>query len=117
MREIKFNFFDTIKKKYIRWGESNAGMSMSAFITHEHLESLQYTGLTDKNGREIVEGDIIQHQSGIRARVVYVPEHAAYLAHYILDGNAKYEYLDFAHSCEVIGNIYENANLLEGNTA
>ncbi|MFP7199715.1 YopX family protein [Lysinibacillus halotolerans] len=142
MREIKFNFYDTIKKKYIRWEESNAGMSMSAFITHKHLKFLQFTGRLDKNGREIFLGDIAKREfdiwrqdfdsdggclgdelvdEGFFIGVVSQTPRGLYVLNkcrkYDVEGNliAKRSNVElYAHHCEIIGNIYEHPHLLEG---
>jgi len=132
VREVKFNFYDTIKKKYIHWHESNAGMLMSAFITHEYLKFLQYTGLKDKNGREIYEGDIIYWEidNGIGiesySAVVRWSENdekykgaykwiVLYLEDYL---RGQFDALatpaSYNDDLQVMGNIYENPELLEG---
>jgi uncharacterized phage protein (TIGR01671 family) len=75
----------------------------------------QYTGLFDKNGREIYEGDILD--IGLRDQdgkpVVAPVSYEAYLAGYVLDnkGHGIWQRLD--RDCEVIGNIFENSELLE----
>lgn len=75
----------------------------------------QYTGLRDKNGVEIYEGYLIRDHVGV-GEVKYSPEHAAYRVCYG-DGRAKW-FIDYnlpgeKESIEVIGNIYENPELLE----
>jgi hypothetical protein len=77
----------------------------------------QYTGLQDKNGKEVYEGDIIQ-----------IKDHAFQGAMNI-DGNYEVYYNDYMELCcgglilfrqlpylTVIGNIYENPELLEEQT-
>ena len=65
----------------------------------------QYTGLLDKNGKKIYEGDILQSDKGFVGKVYF--EDAQWFG-------AK-DYLGYAveHGVEVIGNIYENSELLK----
>jgi uncharacterized phage protein (TIGR01671 family) len=71
----------------------------------------QYTGLTDKNGNKIWENDIIQYKD-IKAlgKVEYI-EDSFYLKH-------VYDYKQYIgemwNKFEVIGNIFDNPELLEG---
>ena len=76
------------------------------------VELMQFTGLRDKNGREIYEGDIVRG-AGIKPKVYVVGWLDTYGGFAFLDDEKAipaYEFLnDF---CEVIGNIYENPELL-----
>ena len=77
---------------------------------------LQYTGLKDKNGREIYEGDIL-NVSGVATdfcTVEYSNSHCAFLRTWCgKDGRERFSIeLPSINEIEVIGNIYENPNLL-----
>lgn len=77
----------------------------------------QYTCLKDRNGVAIYEGDILNHPAGPKAEIKYIPEHAAFIARYMYEGEQTYNYLEgdgVLKLCEIIGNIYENPELLEG---
>ena len=71
----------------------------------------QYTGLTDKNGKRIFEGDIVSYK-GRRYTVLYY----APFAMWMLDDRTRHcgtngMYAQF-RECEVIGNIHDNPELL-----
>jgi uncharacterized phage protein (TIGR01671 family) len=71
----------------------------------------QYTGLTDKNGNKIWENDIIQYK-GIKAlgKVEYIED-----SFYLKDVDDGKQYLgEMWNKFEVIGNIFDNPELLEG---
>lgn len=73
----------------------------------------QYTGLKDKNGVGIFEGDIVQDEVGIKAEVRFIQQEAAFKFVIEKVNDPQTIYAAQALKCEVIGNIYENAELLK----
>jgi hypothetical protein len=90
---------------------------MNDYITAcpDEIELMQTTGLKDKNGKEIFEGDILTSQNYPVKGVVEFRTDLGLWVHY-LKGYNYFEYLgNVAGSKEIIGNIYENPDLLEDN--
>ena len=79
-----------------------------------NLELMQYTGLKDKKGVEIYEGDILFHPLQGR-RKVYYPYSERVASYGLRDiDNGFGSTLQDSHAVwEIIGNIYENPELLE----
>lgn len=103
MRTIKFRIFDSEIKKYI-------DISASAIMLDElnnlkpNLKIEQFTGLHDKNGKEIYEGDIVTDGVG-KYKIIYDLKLAGYQPYCIFRDEPE-------NYCEVIGNIYENPDLV-----
>ncbi|OHY53204.1 YopX family protein [Lacticaseibacillus paracasei] len=73
------------------------------------FELMQYTGLKDNNGREIYEGDIVKNEYGKAMDIQYDPRSAAFGV-----GDYYFGTIGYGKTLEVIGNIFENPELLEG---
>ena len=81
----------------------------------------QYTGLTDKNGKKIFEGDIVKHYNNSDERfdigVIYWDEKFSQLKRTSI-GNFHHSSFTYSisRSCdyEIIGNIHDNPGLLKG---
>ena len=70
----------------------------------------QRTGLQDKNGKKIVEGDVVRYRKNSPCKIEYINCQFAMMW--------EKNYRDFEdvydHNVEVIGNIFENPELLKG---
>ena len=79
----------------------------------------QFTGLYDKNGKEIYEGDIILYGGSIQHEVVFRHGAFGYLIYggefisYAGNTNFTFNPLNRSKKHEVIGNIYDNPELIE----
>ncbi|ASQ48368.1 hypothetical protein BCB68_05155 [Leptotrichia sp. oral taxon 498] len=89
-------------------------------VSFDDVELMQYTGLKDKNSKEIYEGDIVLVKPGGIStwyKTVVKFKEGAFIAslidgeNYIYIFNRGFDSNDF----EILGNIYENLELLEEN--
>lgn len=110
-REIKFKVWDSEFKIWI-W---NLGMKSNNVLTDGvetgRYKVCEYTGLKDKNAKEIYEGDIVKSATVIDA-IGYI-QGAFVWANEPL-GNFEADNEDFETKCwaEIIGNIYQHPELI-----
>lgn len=117
-REIKFRAWDKWRKEMIEPHEGDFIRWHAPSNWKECYEVMQYTGLKDRNGKEIYEGDIIRIDHPFKGRS-YVGEimydkysftaKDFYFTHHDNPGD-PFESLSYM---DVIGNIYEHPNLLK----
>ena len=89
------------------------GYGITSLRGADEIELMQSTGLKDKNGKEIFEGDILTSQNYPVKGVVEFRTDLGLWVHY-LKGYNYFEYLgNVAGSKEIIGNIYENQEILK----
>ena len=127
MREIKFRCWDTENKQMLKVQELDfedtfygGRLSIRADMYNDYFDIedmilMQYTGLKDKNGKEIYEGDIVKvftNKEWRIGKIIY--EHSGFTIDVTDNKNLEYGRTSIIESLtEVIGNIYDNPKLLE----
>lgn len=110
MREIKFRAWDkeqTKMKKDFRFDEFN---DVNDYFADNDFVFMQYTGLKDKNGKEIYEGDILSWGNNVIAKVYYADDLAVFRCS--VKGTDEFDLFVFNQEASIIGNIYENKEVL-----
>ena len=104
MREIKFRAWDKWNKKFVYFNVSNPLIAdIECLSIFKNIEIQQYVGLKDKNGVEIYCGDILETTYYGTKKIQDTIMECAIMGLYSIDTS----------KVEVIGNIYENPELLE----
>lgn len=127
MREIKFRAWDKISEDVFEAVSIDFEReivvlkkeSYTTFACLSEVEFMQFTGLYDKNSKEIYEGDILQGTYYFRGTGWYDEGEGEYFINSeVVFKKGKYTCQGFdldiiASDVEVIGNIYENPELIE----
>ena len=122
---MKLKFRAWLKKRqemdneidHISWLEDELyciGDGITYMVSAKDLVLMQSTGLVDKNGKEIFEGDIVKMSKDVYSEPTYYEVVRHYGGAYRLESKQHGCELWLRHTdCKVVGNIYENPELLE----
>jgi hypothetical protein len=109
MREIKFRAWDG-ERMLDNWlfirNDPGGSRSVQNLLAHA-VDVMQFTGLHDKNGKEIYEGDILQREGGRIDEVEF--ESGCFVARHSEGG---YDFISDKNYFQIIGNVFENPELL-----
>ena len=124
-RDIKFRAWDEVSEKMLNWNEFLETKMKNTFIAPEStgLILMQYTGLHDKNGKEIYEGDIVlldcyyyeEPGFGGEFKVIYDDINGMWLLVDLENKDRVFAIGEirsyYKAEIEVIGNIYDNPEI------
>ena len=121
MRTIKFRAFHNGAKEMLY--ENRVGDVFKWYQEHQDIEIMQFTGLTDRNGKEIYEGDIVKLHAGhyLNAIVSWFDSltwdsggssHPGFYCKEWIEFD-ELNYICGFYDTIVIGNIYEHPELIQ----
>ena len=106
--------FDSKFVDICQQGDTERYTEMS--VEFDEITLMQSTGLFDRNGKEIFEGDILDYR-GRKALVRWHESYASFIYRFVDElqkRKTEWKPLYLAYmKCEIIGNIYENPEFLE----
>ncbi|MFS9217527.1 YopX family protein [Streptococcus mitis] len=99
-------------KIYKKSTDTGYGIAISREISDKVI-LMQSTGFKDKNGKEIFEGDILGTKDGLLNGIIEYREDLGMFVNSLIRYNNFERLCNAAGNREIIGNVYENPELLE----
>lgn len=109
---LNFRAWDTSKEEFIYFDLLNCEFLNSLVMDPDRFVISQDTGLKDKNGESIYTGDIVQFEDACVA-ICYWDNSAAEVEFQVVRGSDNVK--GFIEQYKIIGNIWQNPELLEKN--
>ena len=121
----KYRAWDSVEKKFVEhffitdnglicnMEKPTSDSKLLIPIEKSELILMQSTGLVDKNGKEIFEGDILGTKDGLLNGVIEYRSDLGLWTNNLIRYNNFERLCNVATSREIIGNVYENRELLE----
>lgn len=121
----KYRAWDSVEKKFVEhffitdnglicnMEKPTSDSKLLIPIEKSELILMQSTGLVDKNGKEIFEGDILGTKDGLLNGVIEYRSDLGMWTNNLIRYNNFERLCNVATSREIIGNVYENRELLE----
>ncbi|MEC2873215.1 YopX family protein [Bacillus bombysepticus] len=120
MREIKFRVWDKVIPRDLQ--EVEDGVASGEIVEWDYVKKssylmdglngkypiMQYTGVSDLQGNEIYEGDIVKNAFGEEYKIIWDEKRCQFIAVTTIEDGSEW-YQNVSRSLEVIGNIYENS--------
>lgn len=121
MREIKFRVWIKDQKRIMPVSNLRVidgkisvayGGDFHVYFFEDEIELMQFTGLKDKSGKEIYEGDIVSWGGSMYGFGKVVYERYSFLVKYKLGEVEDEMYFNHPDAYTIIGNIHETPELL-----
>ena len=111
MKELKLRAWAVASKKMFLLNDEYDFINGGLYLPN--TEIMQYTGIKDKTGKEIYEGDILIFSD--ERKIKYTVFYATSEVTFMLQNGDNFRELSIDYDKEVVGNIHQDSHLLDEN--